>query len=76
MLLNEYEGIPVTTLREIVFLKGLNHPCIVKLLDFIIENWKIYLIFEFHDTDLDKFLKKWIKQNQPFDQATIKKMIH
>jgi len=57
LLHNEYEGIPVTTLREIVLLKGLNNPYIVKLDDFIIENQKIYMIFEYHNSDLDVFLK-------------------
>jgi len=56
-ILNEYEGIPVTTLREIVLLKGLDHPYIVKLIDFIIENQKIYMIFEYHKCDLDIYLK-------------------
>lgn len=51
---NENEGIPITTLREIILLKGIKHKNVVELLDTIIdsENNKIYLILEFMEYDL------------------------
>lgn len=51
------EGIPSTTLREIAILKSLNHPNIVKLLDYSLHNSKILLCLEFLDHDLKKFME-------------------
>ncbi len=50
------EGIPATTLREVSALKQLSHPNVVELLDVIINQDKIYLIFEYVENDLRKFL--------------------
>lgn len=52
----EDEGIPATTLREISALKQLKHRNVVELLDIILEERKIYLIFEYIENDLRKFL--------------------
>lgn len=54
---NEDEGIPSTAIREISILKQLNHPNIVNLTDLIHGDKKLYLIFEFMDHDLKKFLE-------------------
>uniref|UniRef100_A0A8C3UA80 Cyclin-dependent kinase 2 n=1 Tax=Catharus ustulatus TaxID=91951 RepID=A0A8C3UA80_CATUS len=43
----ETEGVPSTAIREISLLKELNHPNIVKLLDVIHTENKLYLVFEF-----------------------------
>ena len=53
---NEDEGIPSTAIREISILKQLKHPNIVELKDLIHGEKKLYLIFEFLDHDLKKFL--------------------
>ena len=50
------EGIPSTSLREIATLKHLQHPCIVKLLDYEYNEGKLYLIFEHVDKDLKKYM--------------------
>ena len=52
----ENEGIPSTALREITILRKLHHPNIVKLLDVILDDKKLYLLFEFVESDLYKFL--------------------
>jgi serine/threonine protein kinase len=52
----EDEGIPATTLREISALKQLKHRNVVQLLDVILEERRIYLIFEYIENDLRKFL--------------------
>lgn len=52
----EDEGIPHTTLREICFLKQLDHVNIVKLENQVIEPGRLYLIFELIDTDLKKYM--------------------
>jgi serine/threonine protein kinase len=53
---NEDEGIPSTAIREISILKQMKHPNIVNLIDLIHGDKKLYLVFEFMDHDLKKFL--------------------
>jgi len=53
---NEDEGIPSTAIREISILKEMIHPTIVSLLDVINYDNKLYLIFEFLDQDLKKYM--------------------
>jgi serine/threonine protein kinase len=53
---NEDEGIPSTAIREISILKQMKHPNIVNLIDLIHGEKKLYLVFEFMDFDLKKFL--------------------
>ena len=54
---NEDEGIPSTSIREISILKQLHHQNIVNLVDLIHGEKKLYLVFEYLDYDLKKFLK-------------------
>lgn len=42
--------------REISLLKELNHPNIVKLEDVLMEESRLYLIFEFLSMDLKKYM--------------------
>ncbi|CAH0548889.1 unnamed protein product [Brassicogethes aeneus] len=53
---SEDEGVPSTAIREISLLKELRHPNIVLLEDVLMEENKLYLIFEFLAMDLKKFL--------------------
>ena len=62
---DEDEGIPATTLREISVLRHLKHPNIVQLNDIILEEAKIYLIFDFHPMDLRKYLKNLPNTHRP-----------
>lgn len=50
------EGVPSTALREICLLKGLHHPAIVELLDVTYTEDKLYLVFEYLDYDLKKYI--------------------
>jgi len=52
----EAEGVPSTAIREISLLKELEHPNVVSLIDVIHTNRKLYLVFEFIDMDLRKFM--------------------
>ncbi|KAL6122776.1 hypothetical protein NUSPORA_00033 [Nucleospora cyclopteri] len=61
---NEDEGIPATTIREIILLKNLNHPNIIKLHETIHKNDKIYLVFEYIETDLKKVIDKLIAKKE------------
>lgn len=53
---SEDEGIPSTAIREISLLKELNHPNIVSLMDVLMEESKLYLIFEYLTMDLKKYM--------------------
>jgi cyclin-dependent kinase 1 len=53
----EDEGIPSTALREISLLRELNHENIVELKDCVQEDGKLYLVFEFLDRDLKKYME-------------------
>ena len=55
-MLNKAEGVPSTAIREISLLKELEHPNVVSLIDVIHTNRKLYLVFEFIDMDLRKFM--------------------
>ena len=58
------EGVPSTAIREISLLKELEHPNVVALIDVIHTNRKLYLVFEFIDMDLRKFMgKSFIKHS-------------
>jgi len=46
------EGLPSTALREMSLLKEVDHPGIVKLLEIIPGDTKLYLVFEFFNTDV------------------------
>ncbi|PIA14698.1 Pkinase-domain-containing protein [Coemansia reversa NRRL 1564] len=50
------EGVPSTAIREISLLKELQHENIVQLLDIVYNNAKLFLVFEFLDLDLKKYM--------------------
>ncbi|KAJ3278774.1 Cyclin-dependent kinase catalytic subunit [Borealophlyctis nickersoniae] len=52
----EDEGVPSTAIREISLLKELKHSNVVRLLDIVHSDSKLYLIFEFLDLDLKKYM--------------------
>ena len=53
---SEEEGVPSTAIREVSLLKELQHPNIVRLQDVIMQEARLYLIFEFLTMDLKKYL--------------------
>ena len=58
----EFEGIPSTALREITILRELHHENIVKLLDIVCCEKKLYLLFEYLDYDLKRYLDTFYKE--------------
>ena len=68
------EGIPSTALREIVILKELDHKNIVKLLDIVPLETKLYLIFEYIDKDLRKFIDS-IQHNEKINSDTTRSIM-
>jgi cyclin-dependent kinase len=54
----EDEGVPSTAIREISLLKEMNDPNIVQLLNIVhADGHKLYLVFEFLDLDLKKYME-------------------
>ncbi|KAI8742153.1 cyclin-dependent kinase 1 [Biomphalaria glabrata] len=53
---SEEEGVPSTAIREISLLRELQHPNIVSLEDVLMQENKLYLVFEFLSMDLKKYL--------------------
>ncbi|CRG90687.1 cyclin-dependent kinase [Talaromyces islandicus] len=54
----EDEGVPSTAIREISLLKEMNDPNIVRLYNIVhADGHKLYLVFEFLDLDLKKYME-------------------
>lgn len=68
---NEDEGIPSTALREMTLLKELRHVNIVTLLEVIMEEPRLYLIFEYLCMDLKKYIDK-IESGKYMDPKLVK----
>ena len=69
---NETDGVPSTAIREIALLKELKHPCVVTLKDIVHTEDKLYLIFEYLEYDLKKFMQK----NGPLSTMQIKSFLY
>jgi len=52
----EDEGVPSTAIREISLLRELRHINVVRLLDVLHSENKLYLVFEFLDQDLKRYM--------------------
>ncbi|PAV84334.1 hypothetical protein WR25_16815 [Diploscapter pachys] len=68
---SEEEGVPSTTIREISLLKELAHPNIVSLQAVIMQENRLYLIFEFLSMDLKKYIDQ-LPSGEYLDQGTVK----
>lgn len=71
----EDEGVPSTAIREISLLKELRHPNIVCLEDVLMEESRLYLIFEFLMMDLRKYLDK-MPENKQMDPELVKSYVY
>lgn len=72
---SEEEGVPSTAVREISLLKELNHPNVVRLLDVLMQESRLYLIFEFLSMDLKKYLDS-IPSGQFMDSMLVKSYLY
>jgi len=69
---SEDEGVPSTAIREISLLKELQHPNIVCLQDVLMQEAKLYLIFEFLTMDLKKYMDTNIPKDGQMDPKLMK----
>merc|ERR1712112_482856 len=69
---SEEEGVPSTAIREISLLKELQHPNIVSLQDVIMQESRLYLIFEFLTMDLKKYLDTAIPSHEMMSATLLK----
>lgn len=54
----EDEGVPSTAIREISLLKEMQDPNVLRLLNIVhADGHKLYLVFEFMDLDLKKYME-------------------
>ncbi|KAI5778434.1 kinase-like domain-containing protein [Geopyxis carbonaria] len=70
----EDEGVPSTAIREISLLKEMNDPNIVRLLNIIADGHKVYLVFEFLDLDLKKYMEA-IPAGMPLGADMVKRFM-
>jgi serine/threonine protein kinase len=70
---HEDEGVPSTAIREISLLKELEHPYVVRLLEVVHSENKLYLIFEFLDQDLKRYMDKMAAG---FDRQLVKSYMY
>lgn len=71
---SEPEGVPSTALREISVLRELRHHAVVQLLDVVLTDNKLFLVFEFLHMDL-KRLMDINKGPLPLDLVKVTKII-
>ncbi len=60
---SEADGVPSTAIREISLLKELDHLNIVKLLDIIHADNKLFLVFEYLNLDLKKYMELYTSKS-------------
>ncbi|NXY92748.1 CDK3 kinase, partial [Alcedo cyanopectus] len=67
---SDTEGVPSTAIREVALLKELKHSNIVRLLDVVHSQKKLYLVFEYLNQDLKKYMDS--SQTQEFPLSLVK----
>lgn len=72
---NDEEGVPSTAIREISLLRELQHPNIVSLMDVLMQENKLYLVFEFLSMDLKKYMET-LPPNKLLDPQLVKSYLH
>ncbi|GAB1609939.1 cyclin-dependent kinase 1-like [Argonauta hians] len=72
---SEEEGIPSTAIREISFLREMVHDNIVSLEDVLMQEGKLYLVFEFLSMDLKKYMDS-IPSGKYMDRKLVKSYLH
>ena len=63
----EFEGVPSTAIREISLLLELKHANIVTLFQVLHLEQKLFLVFEFLDCDLKKYMDSFAPNGLPLE---------
>mmetsp|Transcript_2985 Transcript_2985/g.2464 ORF Transcript_2985/g.2464 Transcript_2985/m.2464 type:complete len:145 (+) Transcript_2985:174-608(+) len=73
-MLNEGDGFPITSLREIKLLQRLSHPNIVNLKEVSVgfKQSSIFLVFDFFDTDLANLVDALASRNESLSLVDVK----
>ncbi|KAF8567586.1 hypothetical protein P879_01234 [Paragonimus westermani] len=72
---NDEEGVPSTAIREISLLKELQHPNIVNLEQVIMDGGRLYLVFEYLNVDLKRYLDDHGRKNR-LESAVVKSFMY
>ncbi|KAJ7230665.1 Pkinase-domain-containing protein [Mycena pura] len=72
----EDEGVPSTAIREISLLKELADDNIVRLLNIVHADQKLYLVFEYLEMDLKRFMEEANREKSPMSPALVKKFTY
>jgi cyclin-dependent kinase len=72
----EDEGVPSIAIREISLLKELKDDNIVRLLDIVHADQKLYLVFEFLDVDLKRYIETGNQNRTPISLQIVKKFTY
>ncbi|XP_028968891.1 cyclin-dependent kinase 1-like [Galendromus occidentalis] len=73
---NENEGVPSTAIREVSTLKELQHKNIVSLVETVLPEGKLYLVFEFLKMDLKRYLDSCIPKKEFLPEAVIRQFMY
>lgn len=71
-LSDDREGVPSTTIREISLLKNIKHPNIIALHQVVYTESKLYLVFEYAETDLKKYLTTLRKEKKTLSKSQVR----
>ncbi|XP_022079981.1 cyclin-dependent kinase 1-like [Acanthaster planci] len=71
---SEEEGVPSTAIREIALLKELQHPNVVNLSNVLMQENRLYLVFEFLTMDLKKYMETL--RGTVMDPELVKSYLH
>jgi serine/threonine protein kinase len=62
---------PSTAVREISLLQNLKHPNIVELKEVLFNKGQLYLVFEYLQFDLKKYMKKLMREGKALSQKQV-----
>lgn len=71
----ENEGVPSTVIRETSLLRELDHPNVIALNDIVVDNKKLFLVFEYMQHDLKRYYEN-LPEKELLDAKTVKILMY